>query len=292
MALAATMTLSSCGDDFLVLEPVGAVTKATLTSPEGVDYALTKAYANFYNPGKNAFAVPFANYAYGDVYGGDANKGSEFADQSDFTDIETYSFNASNSYLQAKYRFVYDGVKYANDAEDIARATAEAGLITEAQLNLVLAQTAFIRGVFYFEGVKVFGAAIPYVSYEASISSTDPKVSNVDESGNYIFIWDNIIADLQYAYQNLPDTWASGQQGRANKWAAAGMLAKVLIYQASPYGGVENGANKVAMPRVTSSNWPILMRSSGQLVRATGPASLYSTSRHLSLAQPTIRHQH
>ena len=242
------MSMTSCGDDFLVLEPVGAVTESTLQDAQGVDYVLTKAYANLYAPGRDYFAVPLVNYTYGDCFGGDANKGSEFADQSDFTEIETYSFNAANGYLRSKYRFVYDGVKYANDAERIANLTFEAGKITDAELTLVKAQTAFLRGLFHFEAVKLFGAAVPYVSYEASISSTDPKVSNVDESGNYIFIWDKIIEDFDYAYKNLPASWGAGQQGRVNKWAAAAYEAKVLIYQASPYTGAENGAGK-------SGNW-------------------------------------
>ena len=41
MALAATMTMSSCGDDFLLLEPVGVVTESTLMDAQGVDYVLT-----------------------------------------------------------------------------------------------------------------------------------------------------------------------------------------------------------------------------------------------------------
>ncbi len=246
MALAATLSMSSCGDDFLVLEPVGAVTEQTLATSTGVDYVLTKAYANLLSPGRDYFAVPLVNYAYGDVFGGDANKGSEFADQSDFTDIETYSFNTSNGYLRSKYRYVYDGIKYANDAENIARKAADAGEITDSELNLVLAQTAFLRGLFHFEAVKVFGAAVPYISYEASISATDPKVSNVDENGNYIYIWDNIISDFDFAMNNLPETWGTGNQGRANKWAAAAYKAKVMIYQASPYTGAENGAGKTA----------------------------------------------
>ena len=244
MALAATMTISSCGDDFLLLEPVGVVTESTLMDAQGVDYVLTKAYANLYAPGRDYFSCPLVNYTYGDCFGGDANKGSEFADQSDFTEIETYSFNSANGYIRSKYRYVYDGVKYANDAERIANMTAEAGKITEAELTRVKAQTAFLRGLFHFEAVKLFGAAVPYVSYEASISATDPKVSNVDENGNYIFIWDNILADFDYAMNNLPETWPSNQVGRVNKWAAAAYKAKVLIYQASPYTGAENGAGK------------------------------------------------
>ena len=34
------------------------------------------------------------------------------------------------------------------------------------------------------------------------------------------YIWDKVAEDLQFAYDNLPDIWAS-DKGRVNKWAAA-----------------------------------------------------------------------
>ena len=61
--------------------------------------------------------------------------------------------------------------------------------------------------------------------------NVNPQVSNVDENGNYIYIWDKIVEDLQFAYDNLPDTWT--EAGRVNKWAAGAMLAKVKMYQSS-----------------------------------------------------------
>ena len=56
--------------------------------------------------------------------------------------------------------------------------------------------------------------------------NVNPQVSNVDENGNYIYIWDKIVEDLQFAYDNLPDTWT--EAGRVNKWAAGAMLANPL----------------------------------------------------------------
>ena len=38
-----------------------------------------------------------------------------------------------------------------------------------------------------------------------------------------------IEADMQFAYDNLPETQA--QVGRVNKWAAAAYLAKIYMYQ-------------------------------------------------------------
>ena len=50
-----------------------------------------------------------------------------------------------------------------------------------------------------------------FLTWEArsSLANVNPKVSNVDESGNYIYIWDKVAEDLQFAYDNLPDIWAS-----------------------------------------------------------------------------------
>lgn len=55
------------------------------------------------------------NYAYGDVLGGSANKGSTFTDQSDFTNLETYAITTDNGYLNTKWKVVYEGVYRANN---------------------------------------------------------------------------------------------------------------------------------------------------------------------------------
>ena len=47
--------------------------------------------------------------------------------------------------------------------------------------------------------------------------------------GQYIDIWPNIVADLKYAVDNLPNTQPN--IGRVNKWAAMAFLAKAYMYQ-------------------------------------------------------------
>ncbi len=246
LAMATVATTTSCGDDFLVIDPVGAVSESTLTNVDGVDYLMTAMYATLYNPSRDAFATPFANYPYGDVFAGDANKGSEAGDQSSFTEIETYSFNASNQYLRTKWRYVYDGIRNANQVLSMAEKVKEdlSALQGEEKdmYTETVAQATFIRALYHFEAAKIFGAAVPYVGLEDFEANVDPAVSNVDESGNYIYIWDKIANDFKAAYDNLPDHWSS-EKGRVNKWAAAAFLAKTYIYWSSPYTGGENGAN-------------------------------------------------
>lgn len=244
IALATLSMTTSCGDSFLEINPVGKVSEPNLVSVDGVDMVLTGAYATLYGPGRDKFAVPFANYAYGDVFGGDANKGSEAGDQPSFTEIETFSFNTANDYLRSKWRYLYDGIKAANNTMHMAELAKEALSATAGEkkdkYTEVVAQATFLRGLYHFETAKMFGAAVPYISLEAHESNVDPNVSNVDESGNYIYIWDKIAADFKYAYENLPEKWTT-DFGRANKWAAAAFLAKTYMYWSSPYTGGENG---------------------------------------------------
>jgi hypothetical protein len=96
-----------------------------------------------------------------------------------------------------------------------------------------------------FEGIRIYGPAIPYVTVEDYENSTDPQVSNVDESGNYVYIWDKVEADLKAAIAALPATRPSGQYGRATSWQAKAVLAKFYVYWSSPYDGSAGyGANK------------------------------------------------
>jgi len=253
--IAALFMATSCSD-FLEVDPVGAVGASTLSTREGIEMSITGMYATLYGGaglsgrGNNYFAATLSNYAYGDVMGGSANKGSTYGDQPPFTSLETYVITADNSYLNYKWEWVYEGVK---------RANVVIGMATEIEAELkemkgetngkdffteTIAESRFLRGFWHFEGMKLFGAAIPYVGYEEYLTSVNPKVSNVDESGSYIYIWDKVIEDLQYAYDNLPDRWSD--IGRANKWAAAAMLAKVKMYQSSPYNGKNNTVNRWA----------------------------------------------
>ena len=192
------------------------------------------------------FAAPLTNYAYGDVLGGSANKGSTFTDQSDFTNLETYAITTDNGYLNTKWKVVYEGVYRANNVinmiDKIKDELSSVKGVSKDFYTEAIAQARFFCGFWHFEGMKLFGAAIPYVGSEEFASDVNPKVSNVDESGNYIYIWDKIAEDFQYAYDNLPDTWPA-EMGRVNKWAAAAFLAKTRMYQSSVYNGKNGNSN-------------------------------------------------
>jgi len=247
--VAAMFSMSSCSSSFMEITPVGAVDEAALADQSGIEMVLTGMYATFHNT--SYFEATLSNYAYGDVMGGSANKGSTYTDQSPFTNLETYAITSGNTYLNTKWVSVYNGVFRANVVIHNATGIKDklSALTGESKdyYTETVAQARFMRAFWHFEGIKLFGAAIPYVGSDEYESSVNPQVSNVDASGNYIYIWDKVIDDLKFAYENLPDTWSkSGNYGNVNKWAAAALLAKVMMYESSPYNGSNGTTNRWA----------------------------------------------
>jgi len=243
MALATTLGMSSCGDDFLLIDPAGSVSEGTLTNDQGIDFVLTGAYASLNGMIGSPWANPgnsLSNIVFGDVVGADANKGSTAGDQSDWTMLETYSFTSANSYIRDKWGAIYEAVKRCNNVMSMVQKGGDA--ITNP--DLIIGQAQFIKSLWLFEGIRMYGAAIPYVSVEDYQANVDPQVSNVDESGNYVYIWDKVVADLQDAIAKLPNDWtATGEFGRANKWMAKALLGKVYLYWSSPYNGTNGTAD-------------------------------------------------
>ena len=231
-----TLTMSTgCGDNFLLLTPVSSTSEATLSDAAGLDYLLTGAYSSFNSMLSSAGGMGEAsltNWVWGDIAGGDANKGSTASDQPDLTQIETWAWSTANGYIKNRWDAVYESVKRCNAV--ISLATKLADQLPNA--NEVIAQAKFIKGFWMFEGIRVYGPAIPYVTVEDFEASTDPQVSNVDESGNYVYIWSKVEQDLKDAIDGLPETWG-GDYGRATKWQAKAVLAKLYLYWASPYDG-------------------------------------------------------
>ena len=245
-AMAAVLALgnTSCSD-FLEVKPAGSVSEQDFVSAKGVEQLVTGMYAKMHD--NSYFEATLSNYVYGDVMGGSANKGSTYQDQPDFTSLETYTFTTDNGYLNVKWKKCYNGVFVANNVIKLAdMAKEEMSTVNgEAKDNYTetIAQARFFRAFWHFEVVKLFGAAVPYVDDLAMQENVNPQVSNLDESGNYIYIWDKIIDDLQFAYDNLPDRWTT-DKGRINKWAAGALLAKVKMYQSSPYDGKNGSQNR------------------------------------------------
>lgn len=212
---ATLLTLSSCGEDFLYKAPQGSIDQNALENETGVELLVTSTYANLTENGWGA--TPF-NWTFGGMYGGDANKGSDPGDQSVLNEMEMYNTTSTNSYVNEKWVWTYKGNKRANMALQVLESATD---MSDDLRTIRKGELYFLRSMFYFESIKIFGPYIPYV--DESVIENDPKVHNDTD------IYPKILADIDVAIASLPET--QSEVGRANKWAAMALKAKVLMQQ-------------------------------------------------------------
>lgn len=107
----------------------------------------------------------------------------------------------------------------------IERVTGNTAIGTQAVRTDIIADARFIRGLCYWHITNLWGDA-PY--YTEVLTLEEISVLGRTEEATII---NGIIDDLQFAQDNLQDIYAGDQSGRASKWAAAIVIAKVYMKQ-------------------------------------------------------------
>ncbi|MCS7018199.1 MAG: RagB/SusD family nutrient uptake outer membrane protein [Cytophagales bacterium] len=210
--------ITACNKSFFDVEPIGQLANTQVTSQKGAEQILIGAYATLNSGNWNG---SFTNWIYGSACGGDANKGSNAGDQSQMNEIIRFEGQPVNFDFNLKWVAIYNGVARANQAIIVTNNLTREQ-IPDADRRRIIAEARFLRGFYHFEGKKVFNM-VPYIDETISYSAGNFRVPNDRD------IWPNIEADFRHAYENLPEVQA--QPGRANKWAAAAFLGKVLLFQ-------------------------------------------------------------
>lgn len=211
----------SCSKSFLDKKPLGQLDANTLANKKGVEALLVGAYSvldGFINGGGiflGGWQSSGTNWVYGSVVGGDAHKGSDAGDQPDIIPIESFSSTATNGYYEQKWAIVYEGITRSNS---VLKQLAAATDVSDADKKRITAEARFLRGHYHFEGKKMWNN-VPYIDETV----TDFNVANTTD------IWPKITEDLKFAYDNLTATMPN--KGRVNKWAAAAMYGKALLFQ-------------------------------------------------------------
>jgi hypothetical protein len=225
LAISVGCLFFSCGKNFLENQPNGSLNQPVLSNQKGVEALLIGAYSmldGYSNNGVGGWESSADNWVYGSICGGDAHKGSDASDQPDIIPIEQHNPNPSNSYFNVKWKAVYEGITRANI---VLKTLALATDISDADKVRITGEARFLRAHFHFEARKMWGM-VPFISDTA----TDLVVPNpLVLVANDHDIFPDIEADLQYAYDNLPEIQSA--VGRANKWAAGAMLGKCLMFE-------------------------------------------------------------
>ena len=221
-----TSVFISCSKGFLDRQPNGTLDTTILANQKGVEALLIGAYSlldGYQNTnGIGGWESAPDNWVYGSIVGGDAHKGSDAADQPSITPIESFTANATNSFFYQKWRAEYEGITRTNV---VLKILSQATDVSDADHKRITGEARFLRGHYHME-VKKMWNNVPYIDE----TMTDFQVPNPKTNvPNTTDIWPQIEADLQYAYDNLPEL--QNAVGRANKWSAGAMLGKCLIFQ-------------------------------------------------------------
>ena len=156
--------------------------------------------------------------------------------------LERFQYNASNATIFDIWVQLYRAVSLAN----FALGGIPDSPIDEGLRSRLVGEASFLRGLMYFELVRLFGE-VPLILEDDE--ELRPPKNSVEE------VYNQIITDLSLALSNLPEGYEAGNGlGRATRGAAQALLAKVHLTRGEWQQAADN-----ALAVINSGNyalWP------------------------------------
>lgn len=281
--------LTSCRKKFLDVDPQGQLTEIqALQDPNAANLLVGGVYNSLYLGGFGPNTVGFLWVIANDMASDNADKGSTPGDFSPGGDIDNFTHDPNNFVFNNIWSGHYQGIARANKAIDILnKATFDT-----TTRNRLLAETRFLRGLYYFNLVRFFGGVPKIIRVPA-----DPQEGNSDEfqtRATSADIYALIIEDLLFAVNNLsmkgePET----QVGRATKGAAQSYLAKVHLYlqnwqQAFDYSNAVIQSGKYSL--VLSPDYNLIFRekSVGGVGGTNNSESIFEVQTGINSAENAV----
>jgi hypothetical protein len=134
--------------------------------------------------------------------------------------LGTVTYISSNSRIQKVWQQLYYGINRANIAIDNVPSIQ---MDTALRARLVR-ESKFIRGLLYFDLVRLYGAVPLILHNPTTINVNDLLVGRTSVDSVYT----QIVADLKDA-TSLPKSYSGADVGRATGGAAHALLAKVFL---------------------------------------------------------------
>ncbi|CAA9194274.1 SusD-like protein P2 [Flavobacterium bizetiae] len=134
--------------------------------------------------------------------------------------LSSLTHDATSDRVQVAWRQIYNGINRANvSIDNIPKVTGN-----ETVKTRLINEAKFIRGLLYFQAVRLWGG-VPIVLHEPTsiqLESLKSRRESVDA------VYTQIISDLNAA-EALPATYPASDAGRATSGAAKAILAKVYL---------------------------------------------------------------
>jgi hypothetical protein len=215
----------SCEDD-LIVEPNDALNEIDfLNNPKNAVTLVN----GIYNKQIEYEMYSFSWIGITSITSDDADKGSSLSDTgADKHKMDNLNFDATDISFREIWQGRFDGIGRANNA----LFYLEQLQIPENLKKQLIAETKFLRALFYFDLVRCFGG-VPVVTIKIDINNAELIDQVVYTRKSKLETYAQIEIDLLAAIPDLPlkGQYGSNDLGRASQGAAQALLAKVYLYQ-------------------------------------------------------------
>jgi starch-binding outer membrane protein, SusD/RagB family len=206
---------TGCGDDFLDKKPLAKLSDATFLEDEStVDLAVNRLYGTL---SWRFFRYGWMYFTTHEACSGDIKSGT----QADYDWFKTFIQQNNHFYVELYWSRMYEYLNYCNVVLDITPKMND-----REKAQLIEAQAKFFRAYYNFDLTNVFEDAVLRDHLPSPSEYNIPKSTREQ-------LHALIIADLEYAIENLPtkSAWGAAGNGRITKGAAMGLLAKVYLFR-------------------------------------------------------------
>ena len=209
--------LGSCGEKFLAEAPTEQITDTGFYQTENdAVQAVTAAYSELSKAGQYNAAL-WAMDIMADVSVTGADDGN---DGSEYKDLETFNVQPTNRVATILWGSCFIGIQRANLVLQKVPGIKD---ISPAVQRRCLGEAQFLRAKYYFDLVRAYGD-VPLFTEPPSV----PSAVNIPRTP-VAQVYVQIEKDLTAAIGNLDPAYSGDNLGRANKWSATGLLAKVYL---------------------------------------------------------------
>lgn len=160
----------------------------------------------------NIYTVPEVNYAWVEIH-------------------NFFSSLSANGHIEEAYTTNYNAIYKANQLLEKLEENGTV-IVDGEERNNIKAEGHFMRAFAYFDLVRWFG---PVPLIDKTIS---PQEASQIGRSPVEDVYELIISDLEFAVENLPESYENDDFGRVTKYGAKGILALVYMTRSSETYGI------------------------------------------------------
>ena len=234
LLLLLSLILGGCSKNFIALNPISNANEENFYKTQD-DYqnAIYGAYASLKSDGVYDDYMQLV----GDLRSDNTQMGTTASTRFSFQDLNQFGVQVTSPIVQSIWDDNYVGIRNVNAILDrIGGSDIPADIKTR-----ITGEAQFLRGLFYFNLVRIFGK-VPLVVTSLKTIQEAYALGRTDTS----LIYKQIVQDLTAAETALPLSVAASEVGRATKGAAGALLGKVYL-TTHDYPNARDELNKVMM---------------------------------------------